>query len=279
MRAAPSIVGRTVVNLIACGLAVSGIVSLAGARVCPRACVAANGLSMTVVLTVGVCARFDGLARLTVASVVVFASARPGAGASLCAVSIGVAAPVAAAEALLDLGAGNTVTLIPARLTSACGFVTFALLAFGACCESAAASVVKLAVVNLVALDLTITHEVGLAGTRVGSRTRLCAVSVGVAAAFANRTLIDLSALEATARVAHPACAGPCVRAGLVALGIGVAPAINQLTGFTKIDGSALYTIALKTGFTFARSCSKAGLCAVSVGMACAIVDITKINL
>ena len=185
MRAAPSIVGRTVVNLIACGLAVSRIVSLAGARVCPGASVAANGLSMTVMLTVSVCARFDGLARLAIASVVLFASARPGAGASLCAVSIGVAAPVAAAEALIDLGAGNTVTLIPARLTSARGFVTFALLAFGACCESAAASVVKLAVVNLVALDLTITHEVGLAGTRVGSRTGLCAVSVGVTATVA----------------------------------------------------------------------------------------------
>ena len=195
MRAAPSIVGRTVVNLIACGLAVSRIVSLAGARVCPRASVAANGFGVTVVLTVSVCARFDGLTRLTVASVVVFAGARPGAGASLDAVCIFMAAPVAAAEALIDLSAGNTVTLIPVRLTSACGFVTFALLAFGACCKSAAASVVKLAVVNLVALDLTITREVGLAATRVGSRTRLCAVSVGVTATDAGaEALIDLNA-------------------------------------------------------------------------------------
>jgi hypothetical protein len=97
VRAAPSIVSRTVVNLIACGLAVSRIVSLAGARVCPRASVAANGFGVTVMLTVSVCARFDGLARLAIASVVLFAGARPGAGASLGAVSVFMAAAVAAA--------------------------------------------------------------------------------------------------------------------------------------------------------------------------------------
>ena len=59
MGAAPSIVGRTVVNLIACGLAVSGIVSLADARVCSEAGVAANGLSMTVVFFVSGRARID----------------------------------------------------------------------------------------------------------------------------------------------------------------------------------------------------------------------------
>jgi hypothetical protein len=145
----------------------------------------------------------------------------------------------------------------------------------------AAPSIVGRTVVNLIARGLAVSGIVSLAGARVCSEASVAANGLSMTVMFivSGRARIDLSALEATARVAHPACAGPCVRAGLVALGIGVAPAINQLTGFTKIDGSALYTIALKTGFTFARSCSKAGLCAVSVGMACAIVDITKINL
>jgi hypothetical protein len=105
MRTATAIVGLAVVNRITLGLTIPDKVSLAHARVCAWARVAAHSLSMTVVLLVGVSAWVDRLTRdFAVTNKPILACARAGAGASLGAVSVSVATTVVCV-ALVDLRA------------------------------------------------------------------------------------------------------------------------------------------------------------------------------
>ena len=108
-----------------------------------------------------------------------FAFAGTGARASLGAVSVGVTASIGC-YTLVHLCAGLTTALVPG-LACAGWAGLLALFAFRTDCARAATTVFRVAVVNLITLDLAVSSKVSLTSARVSTGPGVAAQSLSVA--------------------------------------------------------------------------------------------------
>jgi len=157
------------------------------------------------------------------------ALARASARASLGAVSVGVAATIGC-YTLVHLCAGLTTALVPG-LACAGWAGLLALFAFRTDCARAATTVFRVAVVNLITLDLAVSSKVSLASARVSTGPGVAAQSLSVAVMLLVGVGAWVDRLARFAGAGKPilARARAGARAGLGAVSVGVAAAVGRL--------------------------------------------------
>ena len=158
-----------------------------------------------------------------------FACAGTGARASLGAVSVGVAASIGY-YTLVHLCADLATALVPG-LAFAGWFGLLALFAFRTDCARAATTVFRVAVVNLITLDLAVSSKVSLTSARVSTGPGVAAQSLSVAVMLLVGVGAWVDRLARFAGAGKPilARARAGARAGLGAVSVGVAAAVGRL--------------------------------------------------